>query len=168
MGWYSCNKQPCIQWHVTTYPFPSLFVYVYTYRMVFATQTDLTHIYTTTTPVFSPPFEFHMQIPSPVLQEASHPQLPSVHCQLPCGHGCTRKGRAQEAQVCQLSQAAAKVGCLSPLPASPPLETSPEIPSVPSLLAGEQWPLTFNLCDYTFPSNFYGRGKFFSSLPRWK
>lgn len=35
MGWYSCNKQPCIQWHVTTYPFPSLFVYVYTYRKDF-------------------------------------------------------------------------------------------------------------------------------------
>ena len=35
MGWYSCNKQPCIQWHVTTYPFPSLFVYAYTYRKDF-------------------------------------------------------------------------------------------------------------------------------------
>ena len=35
MGWYSCNKQPCIQWHLTTYPFPSLFVYAYTYRKDF-------------------------------------------------------------------------------------------------------------------------------------
>ena len=124
--------------YICNYMYICTYMYIHKYIHTYIQETDLTHVYTTTIPVFSPPFEFHMQIPSPVLQEASHPQLPSVHCQLPCGHGCTRKGRAQEAQVCQLSQAAAKVGCLSPLPASPPLETSPEIPSVPSLLAGEQ------------------------------